>query len=76
MSDKIDYFNFEKKKIGKPTTLIPVEELESLRSQLTECKAQIEAMKCCGNCSDNKGCTLLPRGQEKCSSWQPKGEKQ
>jgi hypothetical protein len=75
--DRIDDINFE----NNPEYAIEIikkrdSELTAIRSQLTECKAQIEAMRCCGNCSDNKGCTLLPRGQEKCSSWQPKGEKQ
>jgi len=33
MSEDIDYFH-DKKKIGKPTTLIPVEELTTLRADL------------------------------------------
>ena len=85
-TDKIDYFNFNKHKIGKPTTLVPVEELEALRRELAKCKAQIEAMRCCRNCKYGYESTLMPPVCDECiatsdlknryPNWQPKGVKQ
>jgi hypothetical protein len=62
-------------------------EIFLLRSQLTECKAQIEAMKNALNCerhrnscerekeatANDEGCGMY---ECPCDNWQPKGEKQ
>ena len=61
-------------------------EITTIRRELSECKAQIEAMKDCQNCKHGFKTTLIPPICDECiassdlknryPNWQPKGVKQ
>jgi len=54
-----------------------VKDLTALQRQLAEARAQIDAMKCCGNCGHEQPCELydgIEGDEDCCDFWQLKKE--